>query len=186
MHAAVARGPQLPFDLVDVELDEPRPNEVLVKLTASGICHTDLIIRDGWFPTPMPAVLGHEGAGVVERVGGDVTDISVGDRVVLTYSSCHQCSNCLGGAPAYCADFWAHNFAAARPDGSHAIREDDVEIGSSFFGQSSFAQYAVVDHRGRPSSDGSRTCSRAGRDWPDPGCGRGCRTDGPQADEGRR
>jgi len=148
MHAAVARGPQLPFDLVDVELDEPRPNEVLVKLTASGICHTDLIIRDGWFPTPMPAVLGHEGAGVIERVGGDVTDISVGDRVVLTYSSCHQCSNCLGGAPAYCADFWAHNFAAARPDGSHAIREDDVEIGSSFFGQSSFAQYAVVDHRG--------------------------------------
>ena len=148
MHAAVARGPQLPFDLVDVELDEPRPNEVLVKLTASGICHTDLIIRDGWFPTPMPAVLGHEGAGVVERVGGDVTDVSVGDRVVLTYSSCHQCSNCLGGAPAYCADFWAHNFAAARPDGSHSIRERDVEIGSSFFGQSSFAQYAVVDHRG--------------------------------------
>ncbi len=148
MRAAVARGPHLPFDLVDVELDEPRPNEVRVKLTASGICHTDLIIRDGWFPTPMPAVLGHEGAGVVERVGQDVTDVSVGDHVVLTYSSCHRCSSCLSGAPAYCQNFWTHNFAASRPDGSQSIREDGVQIGSSFFGQSSFAQYAVVDHRG--------------------------------------
>src|SRR5258705_13665424 len=113
MHAAVARGPHLPFDLVDVELDEPRPNEALVKLTASGICHTDLIIRDGWFPTPMPAVLGPEGAGVVERVGEDVTDVSVGDCGVVTYSSCHPSSNCLRGAPAYCGDFCAHNFAAA-------------------------------------------------------------------------
>src|SRR5258707_5080123 len=134
MHAAVARGPQLPFDLVDVDLDEPRPNEVLVKLTASGICHTDLIIRDGWFPTPMPAVLGHEGAGVVERGGGGVTDVSVGDRVVLTYSSCHQCSNWPGGAPALCADFWAHNIAAPRPDGRHSLREHDGEICSRVFG----------------------------------------------------
>jgi aryl-alcohol dehydrogenase len=107
-----------------------------------------LIIRDGWFRTSMPAVLGHEGAGVVERVGRDVTDVSVGVHVVLTYSSCHRCSNCLSGAPAYCHAFWTHNFAASRPDGSHSIREHDVEIGSSFFGQSSFAQYAVVDHRG--------------------------------------
>jgi aryl-alcohol dehydrogenase len=148
MRAAVARGPQLPFDLVDVELEEPRTDEVLVRLVASGICHTDLIIRDGWFPTPMPAVLGHEGGGVVERVGRDVTGVGVGDQVVLTYSSCHRCRNCLSGAPAYCENFWAHNFAGSRPDGSHTIREGGIEIGSSFFGQSSFAQYALVNQRG--------------------------------------
>src|SRR5260370_41896079 len=98
MHAAVARGPHLPFDLVDVELDEPRPNEVLVKLTASGICHTDLIIRDGWFPTPMPAVLGHEGAGGIQTGGGAGTDHSGGDRVLVTCAPCHQGANRRGGA----------------------------------------------------------------------------------------
>src|SRR5260370_17588384 len=107
MHAAVARGPQLPFDLVDVDLDEPRPNEVLVKLIASGICHTDLIIRDGWFPTPMPAVLGHEGAGVVARAGGGVTGARVGDRVLLPYSSCPQSSHRLLRAPPSSSDFFA-------------------------------------------------------------------------------
>src|SRR5260370_39566395 len=116
MHAAVARGPQLPFDLVDVDLDEPRPNEVLVKLIASGICHTDLIIRDGWFPTPMPAVLGHEGAGVVERGGRGAADVIVWGSVGLTYPSCARGSNVLTGPPAYCAGFCPHKSPPQRPD----------------------------------------------------------------------
>src|SRR5258705_8222412 len=113
MHAAVARGPHLPFDLVDVELDEPRPNEALVKLTASGICHTDLIIRDGWFPTPMPAVLGPGGAWGGQWGRGGITERTLGGPLGLTYSSCHQLSHLLTRAPAYFANFWTHHFAAA-------------------------------------------------------------------------
>jgi aryl-alcohol dehydrogenase len=147
MLAAVARGPHIPFDLVDVTISEPREDEVLVRLVASGVCHTDLIVRDGWFPTPMPAVLGHEGSGIVERIGSRVNSVDPGDRVVLTYNSCGRCTNCLTGAPAYCLHFWSHNFAAARPDGSSTIVENEIAIGSSFFGQSSFAEFALATER---------------------------------------
>jgi len=86
--AAVARTPDGPFTVETVALDAPRPDEVLVRIVGVGLCHTDLIARDQFIPIPLPAVLGHEGAGVVEAVGEEVTKVRPGDRVVLSFRSC--------------------------------------------------------------------------------------------------
>ncbi|NIH78890.1 NAD(P)-dependent alcohol dehydrogenase [Amycolatopsis viridis] len=131
-----------------VELDAPREDEVRVRMVASGVCHTDAIIRDQVYPTPLPAVLGHEGAGVVELVGSAVTRVSVGDHVLLSANSCGQCTPCLSGSPAYCADLFARNFGGRRPDGSTSFTDDQGQtVSSHFFGQSSFASYANVAER---------------------------------------
>ncbi|MFC4122116.1 alcohol dehydrogenase catalytic domain-containing protein [Nonomuraea zeae] len=82
--AALTETRGAPFVLTPLELDDPRPGEVLVRMVSSGVCHTDLIIRDQWYPVPLPAVLGHEGAGVVEAVGDGVGYVRPGDHVVLT------------------------------------------------------------------------------------------------------
>jgi aryl-alcohol dehydrogenase len=145
--AAIVERAGAPFELGSVELGDVQPDEVRVRMTASGICHTDLLIRDGSFPTPMPVVLGHEGAGVVEEVGAAVTSVSVGDRIALSYASCGGCRTCASGRPFYCADFFAHNFLAARPDGTTALSRDGEPVHSHFFGQSSFATGAIVNER---------------------------------------
>lgn len=142
--AAVVEAKGGPFVLREVELDAPRPDEVRVRLKAVGICHTDLAHRDGWGAFAMPAVLGHEGAGVVEAVGAAVRGLSVGDPVVLSYFACRQCPSCRAHRPAYCASAFAGNLAGARPDGSQPVRLEGEPIASSFFGQSSFARHAVV------------------------------------------
>lgn len=145
--AAVVREESRPFGIEEVELGEPRANEVLVRVTASGVCHTDLIVRDQWYPVPLPAVLGHEGSGVVEKVGEHVTKVAPGDSVGLSYLSCGKCANCQRGAPAYCLDFYNHNFAGSRPDGTNAYHRDGEELHGHFFGQSSFATYALATER---------------------------------------
>ena len=88
IHAAVTEENGAPFEIRELELDDPRADEVLVRVVACGICHTDLIVRDQWYPVPLPAVLGHEGAGVVEAVGAAVTKVVPGDHVPLSYGSC--------------------------------------------------------------------------------------------------
>ncbi|KPI04018.1 Aryl-alcohol dehydrogenase [Actinobacteria bacterium OK074] len=119
-----------------------------VRLVATGVCHTDAIVRDQWYPTPLPAVLGHEGAGIVEKVGSAVTGITPGDRVVLSFASCGACAGCNAGHPAYCTDFAMRNFGGARPDRSTAFRaEDGSAVSSHFFGQSSFAGVTNVAER---------------------------------------
>ena len=118
-----------------------------MRIVASGICHTDLLIRDGTFPTPMPVVLGHEGAGVVEEVGAAVTRVKVGDHVASTYASCGGCRLCAGGHPFHCTEFFERNFLAARADGSTAISRGGEPVHSHFFGQSSFATGAVIPER---------------------------------------
>jgi aryl-alcohol dehydrogenase len=143
--AAVVESAGAPFALGPMELGDVRPDEVRVRMTASGICHTDLLIRDGSFPTPMPVVLGHEGAGVVEEVGSAVTSVSAGDRVALSYASCGACPTCASGRPFHCADFFARNFMAARPDGTTALSREGEPVHSHFFGQSSFATGAIVN-----------------------------------------
>jgi aryl-alcohol dehydrogenase len=143
--AAVVESAGAPFALGPMELGDVRPDEVRVRMTASGICHTDLLIRDGSFPTPMPVVLGHEGAGVVEEVGSAVTSVSAGDRVALSYASCAACPTCVSGRPFYCADFFVRNFMAARPDGTTALSREGEPVHSHFFGQSSFATGAIVN-----------------------------------------
>jgi aryl-alcohol dehydrogenase len=155
IRAAVAHGPGLPLDIEAVDLGQPAGHELLVRLVACGVCHTDIIIREGWYPTPMPVVLGHEGVGVVEQVGTDVVDFVIGDHVVLTFNSCGRCGECRRGAPAYCDQFWEYNFAARRADGSTALSQDEQPIGSHFFGQSSFAEYCLASDRNAVKVDKS-------------------------------
>src|SRR5262249_16670796 len=99
---------------------EPRDDEVLVRIAAVGMCHTDLAMRHG--RVPRPVVLGHEGAGIVERVGAQVAKASPGDHVVLTFDSCGAGFTCLRGMPAYCENDLACNFAEPRPSRSTTRR----------------------------------------------------------------
>ncbi|HEU4781207.1 MAG TPA: NAD(P)-dependent alcohol dehydrogenase, partial [Steroidobacteraceae bacterium] len=130
-----------------LDLEAPRDEEVLVRIVATGVCHTDIVVRDGHLPTPPPVVLGHEGAGVVERVGNKVTKVAPGDHVVLTFNSCGRCASCIESEPTYCHEFFPRNFFAARADGSSALSKDGERINGNFFGQSSFATYALCHER---------------------------------------
>ena len=145
--AAVARQPGKPFSIETLRLSGPAPDEVLVKIKGVGICHTDLVIRDTELPPSLPAVLGHEGAGVVEEVGTAVTTVRKGDAVVLSFASCGACRSCGEGYPGYCDEAGALNYAGARRNGDSALRDDRGPIASHFFGQSSFASYAVAYER---------------------------------------
>lgn len=145
--AAVVREEAQPFSIEELELEEPRVNEVLVRIVATGVCHTDLIVRDQWYPVPLPSVLGHEGAGVVESVGEAVTKVQPGDHVVLSFNSCGQCANCARGRPTYCLNFFERNFGGARPDGSNGLSRNGDTVHGHFFGQSSFADYTLAAER---------------------------------------
>ncbi|WP_328778783.1 NAD(P)-dependent alcohol dehydrogenase [Streptomyces canus] len=146
--AAVVESGGAPFTLSDVELDEPGPHEALVRMVATGLCHTDLGVASGGLPFPLPGVLGHEGAGVVEAVGPAVTGVAPGDHVVLSFTSCGDCRNCDGGHPAYCATWLPLNLLGGRrADGTSTISRDGEPLGGHFFGQSSFAERALVDER---------------------------------------
>lgn len=147
IRAAVTRAPNAPMSLETLELDDPRAGEILVRVVATGVCHTDLVVRDGMLPTPQPVVLGHEGAGIVEVVGEGVTKVVPGDHVVMSFNSCGVCPSCVGGTETYCYDFFAHNFLAERSDGSTALRSGADSIHSNFFGQSSFATHALCHER---------------------------------------
>ncbi len=142
--AAVVWEKERPFSMEEVEVEEPRAGEVLVRIVGVGVCHTDLIVRDQWYPVPLPAVLGHEGSGVVERVGPGVEKVRPGDPVVLSFDHCGHCANCLQGKPSYCATFFERNFGGGRMDGSTALGKDGQTLHSHFFGQSSFATYALA------------------------------------------
>jgi aryl-alcohol dehydrogenase len=143
IRAAIARDKGAPLSLEDIEIEEPRPDEILVKVAATGVCHTDIVVRDGMLPTPMPVVLGHEGAGVVEKTGSAVTKVKPGDHVVMTFHSCGACPSCREHARTYCHEFFPRNFFAVRADGSTALRKNGEAIHANFFGQSSFATHAM-------------------------------------------
>ncbi len=145
--AAVLRASNAPFELMTLGLADPGPLEVLVKLAATGMCHTDLSMRDPHRDTAWPVVLGHEGAGVIEGVGSAVSGLAVGQPVVLSYNSCGVCRPCVAGTPNYCDQMWALNFDCARLDGSTALDDQGERVGSHYFGQSSFATHAVVSAR---------------------------------------
>jgi aryl-alcohol dehydrogenase len=145
--AAVVREAGGPFVIDDFELEEPRSNEVLVRIESTGLCHTDLVARMGYLPMPHPCVLGHEGAGVVEKVGGQVTKVKPGDHVATSFISCGTCTCCRQGMPAWCGDFKRLNFAGRRADGSTTLKKDGQTIYGCFFGQSTFANYSLVTER---------------------------------------
>lgn len=141
--AAVTEAVGSPMTITELELDELRPDEVRVRLVASGVCHTDAVVRDGWIPTTFPIVLGHEGSGVVEAVGSTVTHVVPGDHVVLTVASCGNCRSCLSGHQSYCLDSYGQNFAGGRGFGTDTSLTDESgrAINSHFFGQSSFSSH---------------------------------------------
>lgn len=145
--AAVAYGPHTAMLLETLQLEEPLADEILVRVVATGICHTDIGMRDQQLPTPLPAVLGHEGAGVVERVGAGVTKVRPGDHVVMTFNSCGHCPSCFDGQASYCHEFFPRNFFGKRPDGSSALSRNGAMIHANIFGQSSFASHAICNER---------------------------------------
>lgn len=142
--AAVARAQQAPLTLEDIDIAGPRADEVLVRMAATGICHTDVVCLNG-FPVPMPIVLGHEGAGVVEAVGSGITGLAPGDHVLLSFNSCGTCSNCKSHEPAYCHQFLGLNFGGMRlEDGSSPLSRLGEKVHGQFFGQSSFSTLAIA------------------------------------------
>ncbi len=144
--AAVVRDKGGPFKIETLTLEEPRRDEVLVKIVASGMCHTDMVARDKVYDVPHPIVLGHEGAGVVEAVGEDVKEVAPGDAVVLSYLPCGHCNPCLLGKPFYCVNTYALSFGGARLDGSTTTRDADGKpVHDHFFGQSSFGTFALAN-----------------------------------------
>ncbi|MDB5683188.1 MAG: Aryl-alcohol dehydrogenase [Sphingomonas bacterium] len=147
--AAVSRDGEAAPRLEQVDLSGPRAGELLVRIVAVGICHTDLRVHaGGGVGTPRPVVLGHEGAGIVEAVGEGVTHIRPGDHVVLSGSSCGHCPSCLANFPTYCREVMPRSFGGQRMDGTSALSQGGAKLHGHFFGQSSFATYAIADARG--------------------------------------
>jgi aryl-alcohol dehydrogenase len=147
IQAALIREKSGRFEIATLDLAEPRPDEVLVRIAGVGICHTDLVCRDQYFPVPLPCVFGHEGSGVVERVGASVTKVAAGDHVVLSFDSCGTCPPCRGGELGYCHDLYGQNFLGTRSDGSSAWSEAGKPVHGHFFHQSSFGNYALARER---------------------------------------
>jgi aryl-alcohol dehydrogenase len=158
IEAAVSRSGTAYPQIETLDLEAPRAGEVLVRIVASGICHTDLRVHAGrGVGTPKPVVLGHEGAGIVEEVSAGVTSLVPGDHVVLSGSSCGKCPSCQRNFPSYCDEMMPRNFGGLRMDGSSALSLNGERVFGHFFGQSSFARYSVA---------GERTCIKVPKDVP--------------------
>ena len=146
--ALVVEAKDAKFEVQDLDLAEPARGEALVRIVAAGVCHTDAITRAGDMPMPFPCVLGHEGAGVVERVGPGVTSVAPGDKVILGWPSCGECRNCLDGQPRYCLRTGDALVSGRRfkgeAKGTTAYSRNGKEINGHFFGQSSFATHSIV------------------------------------------
>jgi aryl-alcohol dehydrogenase len=145
--AAIARKANTNFEIAQVDLDAPRADEILVRIHGAGLCHTDLAARDQHIPTPLPAILGHEGAGIVESVGAKVTKVKPGDHVVLSFRSCGTCVTCKRNQPAYCMEFVSLNLAGKRTDGTFTTHQHGQPVTSNFLSQSSFADYSLAYER---------------------------------------
>lgn len=143
IQAAVIEEKSGPFVFRDIELDEPRADEILIRTVATGICQTDAHVREQAYATPLPLVLGHEGAGIVEKTGDGVTDVKSGDRVALSYPSCGHCNYCLSGHGPYCEHGFDLSFGGSRLDGTNAMHG----VHGHFFGQSSFATHVIATER---------------------------------------
>ena len=152
VEAAVMEHPSSPLVVTEVELDEPRRDEVLVRMLASGICRSDLSYMDGKWPAPLPIVLGHEGAGVIEAVGEGVPESRIGEHVVLTFAPpCGRCRFCLEGRANLCLDAAACMDAGTMRDGTTRLHRGGERVHHLAL-VSSFADHAVVPATGFPLS----------------------------------
>jgi aryl-alcohol dehydrogenase len=144
--AAVLRAADAPYTVEEVQLRDPGPGEVLVRIAGAGLCHTDVLGRSGL--VGLPVILGHEGSGIIEATGPGVTGLAAGDHVVLSFDSCGRCVNCLAAHPAYCAEFFPRNLSGLAVDGSTpAAGLDGQPVGARWFGQSSLASHAIATAR---------------------------------------
>jgi aryl-alcohol dehydrogenase len=139
--AALVPEKGAPFRLDVLELVDPGPDELVVRVAACGVCQTDVHGRDDYFGIPFPCVFGHEGAGTVERVGAAVTKVRPGDRVVMTSPACGKCTACRKGLPGYCAEARRIKFGGRLRDGRAAFSE---HVSGAFFQQSAFATHALA------------------------------------------
>jgi S-(hydroxymethyl)glutathione dehydrogenase / alcohol dehydrogenase len=146
IRAAVLRHPGRPVEIEEVELDPPKANEVLVRVAAAGVCHSDVRHADGDLgPGKWPAVMGHEGAGVVEAVGSDVTHVAPGDHVALCFvPACRSCRYCLAGKPNLCEVVAEHGAAGMLMDGTSRLRLPDGTTLQHGLRTACFAEYTVV------------------------------------------
>ncbi len=147
IQAAVVWEAGAELSIEEFDLDDPREDEILVKVEAVGVCHTDDNARLGRLPVVFPIILGHEGSGTVHSVGANVTRVKPGDRVLFTPDYCGRCEQCRLGLTPYCEDVVAVTFTGTRPDGSPRAHSGDRPVRASFFGQSSFATHSLVTER---------------------------------------
>ena len=145
--AAVLRELSAPFKLETLTLEEPADDEILVRIVSAGICHTDIKVSKGYAGVPLPVVLGHEGAGVVEQTGKSVTTVAPGDHVLLTFDSCGDCLQCNARHPAYCDNGQTLSFACLGRHSTSSLTLNGERIYGSFFGQSSFASHVISNER---------------------------------------
>lgn len=152
--AAVINEPNGSFSLETVELDDLRSDEILVRIEASGVCHTDKKAQN---MTPLPAVLGHEGTGFVESIGAGVSRVKVGDRVIISYPWCGVCPSCIEGHAYVCDHVFPLSFGGVRLDGSKTIKLNGEPISGAFFQQSSFAAHSITSERNVVPVDGNHS-----------------------------
>ena len=137
--------PSASFAIETLDLGAPLADEVLVRIAASGMCHTDLHARDGYFPNlPYPVVCGHEGAGIIEQVGATVADLAPGDPVVISFPWCGECRPCRAASISYCERARPLKSSGRRADGSIPMSRNGEPVYSCFFQQSSFASFALT------------------------------------------
>ncbi len=147
IRAAVLYEANSPLSIETVDLDPPGHNEVLVKMVATGICHSDLHIIKGHDPSPFPVVLGHEGGGIIEETGPGVTDLRPGDHVVLpAMFTCGKCRYCVEGEPALCSEALPAHLMGSLPGGGKRLHKNGLPL-NVFYSQGSFAEYVVVHER---------------------------------------
>lgn len=125
----------------EVELEEPHADEVLVKISACGICHTDIMMQYG--SSDYPFLLGHEGSGIIERIGSDVTGFAPGDHIVISYTSCGHCPACKRKQPYKCVNLFDPFFLGYREDGTSSVSLDGISV-PTLIGQGSFSEYVIV------------------------------------------
>ncbi len=143
MKAAVLHQTKTPLVIEDVQISKPGPHEVLIRTVAAGVCHSDLHFVEGSYPFPLPAVLGHESAGVVEQVGSEVRTVKVGDHVITCLSAfCGHCEFCLGGRMSLCV---SPDTKRGRGEESRLFKEDaGAPTMTQFLNLSSFAEYMLI------------------------------------------